>query len=230
MTPQPVEFRHLDIAANRIISILNEVNIKFMFVGGYAASLIGSERVTSDIDIITDRTRKEAVNFLLGIAGFSETKRHKPSTFYDYHGTNVFIDVLGNPSERALRWNVPAPDSNVHKVLPSDNSTRTIGATIPILHPAVLVLTKLKSWRLAKDSQRQNNLAKARGHMMDIMATLRWLVNRKWPIRFAGYPETLKKDLQRWLAEVFEENIEARPLLSLTLTMDELREVLNSNQ
>lgn len=66
--------------------------------------------------------------------------------------------------------------------------------------------------------------------MMDIMTTLRWLFNNNLRINFAAHRETPKKDIQRLLVEVFRENLEARPLLFLTLTMDELRDVLNLGQ
>lgn len=40
------EYTHMDAAATRLTQILRKKNIAHMFIGGYAASLIGGERVT----------------------------------------------------------------------------------------------------------------------------------------------------------------------------------------
>lgn len=46
MEPVPSDYAHIDAAASHLAHILCEAGIRHVFLGGYAAWLLGSKRVT----------------------------------------------------------------------------------------------------------------------------------------------------------------------------------------
>lgn len=46
MAPNASDYKHLDTAASQLTHILREAGIRHVFFGGFAATLLGSERVT----------------------------------------------------------------------------------------------------------------------------------------------------------------------------------------
>lgn len=46
MEPLPSDYAHLDAAASQLAHILREAGISHVFLGGYAAGLLGSRRIT----------------------------------------------------------------------------------------------------------------------------------------------------------------------------------------
>ncbi|KAJ6125619.1 hypothetical protein N7471_012936 [Penicillium samsonianum] len=62
MEPVPSDYAHIDAAASHLAHILCEAGIRHVFLGGYAAWLLGSKRVTKDIHVITERSARHALN------------------------------------------------------------------------------------------------------------------------------------------------------------------------
>ncbi|KAJ5406685.1 hypothetical protein PENPOL_c004G02284 [Penicillium polonicum] len=215
------EFNHLDAAATSLSRALQSENIHYLFLGGYATGLIGGHRITEDVDVVTEKDCRE---LLLKRPGF--TRSGDGRLVYDHRGTKVYIDVMG---PRNSSWHIPNPKTTeVYNVNPEDLPGRRLNTSISIVHPSVLVLTKLKCWSTAEVATRQAYHQRTRTDLADIFTILRWLERNRKRINFSGLPQVPKSDLLSLLAKLYWTQKDVRPHLAATLTPEELREVLNT--
>ncbi|KGO77238.1 hypothetical protein PITC_093100 [Penicillium italicum] len=215
------EFNHLDAAAASLTKALHSEKIHYLFLGGYATGLIGGNRVTEDVDVVTDTDCRE---LLLKRPGF--TRSGDGRLAYDYRGTKVYVDVMG-PRNRS--WHIPDPrTTEVYNVNPEDCPGRRLNTSISIVHPCVLVLTKLKCWSTAEAATRQAYHQRTRTDLADILTILSWLEQNKLKINFSGLPQVPKSELLSLLAKLYWTQKDVRPHLAATLSPEELREVLNT--
>ncbi|CAI7587003.1 unnamed protein product [Penicillium glandicola] len=215
------EFNHLDAAATSLTRALRSENIHFLFLGGYATGLIGGSRVTEDVDVVTGTDCRD---LLLKRPGF--TRSGDGRLAYDYHGTKVYVDIM---SARSRSWHIPDPrTTQMYNVNPEDRPERRLDTPISIVHPSVLVLTKLKCWSTAEVATRQAYHQRTRTDLADILTILRWLEQNKLNVNFAGLPRVSKNELLSLLAKLYWTQEHMRPHLAATLSPEELREVLNT--
>ncbi|CAG7959360.1 unnamed protein product [Penicillium nalgiovense] len=215
------QFNHLDAAATSLTRALHSENIRYLFLGGYATGLIGGNRITEDVDIVTEIDCRE---LLLKRPGFTRSTDGRLA--YDYRGTKVYVDVMG-PNNRT--WHIPDPRATqVYNVNPEDRPGRRLNTSMSIVHPSVLVLTKLKCWSTAEMATRQAYHQRARTDLQDILTILRWLEMNNLTINFAGLSRVPKCELLSFLPKLYWTQKEVRPHLAATLTPEELRDVLNT--
>ncbi|KAJ5534676.1 hypothetical protein N7527_000930 [Penicillium freii] len=209
--PSQSDFSHLDAAATTLTNILRNENISHIFIGG-----------PQDIDLIVD---KNCRSLLLKYPNITESEDNR--LVYHGGGTKVHIDleVMG-----AAAWAPNPKTTRVHTVAPADCPRRRLNSIVPILHPSVLLLTKLLPWKEADQATRVARHMRARTELTDIRTILQWLVDKKARIDFSGLPGIPKGKLMRLLGRLYRTEQRARPYLSLTLSADEMRDALTAEE
>ncbi|KAK9559167.1 hypothetical protein V6Z96_009623 [Aspergillus fumigatus] len=92
-------FQSLDEAAKETTTALARANIRHGFIGGYAVSLIGGTRMTSDIDIIVDADPSDARSLLLQAhSGFRLSQNNK--LIFTGAEEDVVIELLRGGRDR----------------------------------------------------------------------------------------------------------------------------------
>jgi len=94
--------------ALKIIDSLNEHNVEYVIIGGYAVILHGFLRATEDIDIILSMTKKNVSNFQNALLSIYNDPEIKEMSFHDLkkypvirYGTpdNFYLDVISKIGE-----------------------------------------------------------------------------------------------------------------------------------
>jgi predicted nucleotidyltransferase len=62
----------------RVVEVLNGANVKFIVIGGWAAALHGSPRLTVDVDVVYARDRSNIENLTKSLQPFSPYLRGAP--------------------------------------------------------------------------------------------------------------------------------------------------------
>lgn len=93
---------------------------------------------------------------------------------------------------------------------------------LPILHPSVLVLTKLKRWANIQDSTHPTTKAKALTDIQDIKFLVNWLFRRDLTINVSSYHSAKPERLYQALKVYHEHLQENGPMERL----DEFRKVV----
>ncbi|KAK2752123.1 hypothetical protein FQN55_008013 [Onygenales sp. PD_40] len=192
---------HLDIAARAVSSVLMSQNKRHGFIGGYAVTLLGGDRVTNDVDVIVGESPQDIRKLLLEAdKGFSLTEANKlvfktgpPDTSLD-----VVIELLQGGADKQLRL----PDAETVPLTwinPSEFDSSRPNHAAPIVDPGVLILTKLKRWMFLAESTRPKSVTRAENDFYDMEKILRWLDKRSATIDLAKYPETPKEKLLQGL-------------------------------
>ncbi|KAK9583672.1 hypothetical protein EMGR_005261 [Emarellia grisea] len=200
-------FQSLDEAAKETTTALARANIRHGFIGGYAVSLIGGTRMTSDIDIIVDADPSDARSLLLQAhSGFRLSQNNKL----------IFTGAEEDVRSRQLKL----PDANVVSIVPltaNDQPERIRNTPIPIVAPSVLVLTKIKRWSTLAESTRPQSIKKADSDIDDIEVLLKWLARNQFHIDFEGYLAKPKEELLSGVRKLYQMHAAFRPLLETTL-------------
>ncbi|KAJ6187219.1 hypothetical protein N7519_002127 [Penicillium mononematosum] len=220
--PSQSDFSHLDAAATTLTNILRNEKISHIFIGGYATGLLGGARVTEDIDLVVDR---DCRSLLLQYPNITESEDKR--LVYRYHGTNVYIDM---ETMGTAPWAPNPRTARVHTVAPVDCPQRRLHTMVPILHPSILLLTKLLPWKEADQATRVARYMRARTDLMDIWTILQWLVDKGSRIDFSGLPGIPRGKLMRLLGRLYRSERRARPYLSLTLSADEMCDALTADK
>ncbi|PBK74742.1 hypothetical protein ARMSODRAFT_950778 [Armillaria solidipes] len=172
--------------------------LKFYFVEDLDAFSEDSEAQSSD-KTIESRPKERT-----GIELLSRSK------------SNVLIETLsagtlGLPDSVDLVYNVP--------------STASTDLTLPILHPSILIFSKLQRWCLSLESTRPKTLRKAITDSQDIDYLIGWLIRNDMLIAFDDYEakkvpkEKLVRNVRMYLER--KESEEDRVIVT------QLEEVLN---
>ncbi|KAI9001569.1 hypothetical protein BD414DRAFT_405473 [Trametes punicea] len=97
--------------------------------------------------------------------------------------------LVRSSSNNVLVETLPPGRMGLPVAIVSTHSAGEIG--IDILHPAILILTKLKRWSMSPTSTRPKTLQKAASDRTDIQFIIRWLPNHE-RIRFHEYKGKIK--------------------------------------
>ncbi|KAK0449195.1 hypothetical protein EV421DRAFT_1397069 [Armillaria borealis] len=197
-------------AAQVLSETLTELSIRHAYIGGFAWRLLGSARQTEDIDVLIespdtltlrekmaeiDKRFTDAVlkfYFVEDLDAFSEDSEAQSSDetiesrpkertgieLLSRSKSNVLIETLsagtlGLPDSVDLVYNVP--------------STASTDLTLPILHPSILIFSKLQRWCLSLESTRPKTLRKAMTDSQDIDYLIGWLIRNGMLIAFDDY-------------------------------------------
>ncbi|KAJ5385051.1 hypothetical protein N7517_002962 [Penicillium concentricum] len=214
------DFSHLDAAATALTDIFYMENIHHIFIGGYATGLLGGGRVTEDIDLVVD---KNCRSLLLQYPDITESEDNR--LVYRHCGTKVHIDmeVVGNAP-----WTPNPRSTKVYNVAPTDCPERRLRSTMPILHPSILLLTKLLPWKEADQATRVARHMRARTDLLDIHTILQWLFDKDSTIDFSGFPAMPRGRLMCLIGRLYRVEKRTRPYLALTMSPEEMRDVLTA--
>lgn len=89
------------------------------------------------------------------------------------------------------------------------------------MSPEALVLTKAAAWYAAQTSDEATERVRAKAHVMDIMAALRWLISKKRTMTVFGRHFLV-------LGKLYEAQEEVWPLVAKVLSPAGLTRALNS--
>lgn len=203
-------------AARVLSEKLTELSIRHAYIGGFAWRLLGSARQTEDIDVLIEiptdtpnlRTLREKMAeidkrftdtvlkfyFVEDLDAFSEDSEAQSSDdtinescprkrtgveLLSRSKSNVLIETLsagtlGLPDSVDLVYNIPSTAASAN-------------LTLPILHPSILIFSKLQRWCLSLESTRPKTLRKAITDSQDIDYLIGWLIRNGMLIAFDDY-------------------------------------------
>lgn len=99
---------------------------------------------------------------------------------------------------------------------------------VPILHPRLLVITKVKRWRFIADSARPQSQQRAAADRHDIGALLRWLEQHGETIDFHEYGVKPRDELIPGFQGLYWKCPDLRQLLERVLSADDVEYVTNA--
>ncbi|MCJ1469758.1 hypothetical protein MMC07_008400 [Pseudocyphellaria aurata] len=203
--------REKQIAAARALSaILDTLGIRHAILGGFAVALYGGRRRTKDIDVLVDIPAVDIQNVLW--PRVSEINGHFAQMGLRYYFVPRLVEGL--EGEQLILAN---EDNTLVETLPTNNlglpMTITPGMIyhgeeggegfgLPIVHPSILVLTKLKRWANISKSTYPPSMVKAETDLIDITFLIDWLAQRGQKISVPAYnaavPERLYDALRTY--------------------------------
>ncbi|KAG9495043.1 hypothetical protein J7337_013274 [Fusarium musae] len=177
MPPLPVNMRE---AAQAFSRILTDHNIDHAFIGGFALNLLGSNRATLDVDveIAMDNANPNELRLYLVQLLREADQRFMISDVKLFFFPNEQWD-LRVPIETLARGTLGLP-RRFSIIRPGNGS-------IPILHPGVLILTKMKRSCQYIGSTRPQSVVKFNSDVRDIDYLLHWLQDHGKKIDFINY-------------------------------------------
>ncbi|WEW61207.1 hypothetical protein PRK78_006697 [Emydomyces testavorans] len=222
---------NLDMAAKGVSDILTSANKKHGFIGGYAASLLGGTRMTNDVDVIVGDDAKEIRELLLRadqrffMSQGNKLKYKVEAVSEASPDVEIIVELLQGGANMPLKLpdarNVPLIQVN-----PSEVGEDRLNCEVPLIHPAVLVLTKIKRWMYIAESTRPASIKKAINDEHDIEALLKWLQERNVKIEFSWYPEKPKGELLPGLQLLLQRGPSFHDLLKRTLHPEDFQAIL----
>ncbi|PNP84047.1 hypothetical protein FNYG_02735 [Fusarium nygamai] len=205
MPPLPVNMRE---AAQAFSRILTDNNIEHAFIGGFALNLLGSNRETLDIDVevaMDDAKPNELRPRLVQLLGDTDQRFmiSDLKLFFVPNGQDLRV-----PIETLARGMLGLP-RRFSILRPGDGA-------IPILHPGVLILTKMKRSCQYIGSTRPQSMVKFNSDVRDIVYLLHWLQDHGKKIDFISYdaasPERLydavRKMRDHWVSKGEETTVQ----------------------
>ncbi|EMD38738.1 hypothetical protein CERSUDRAFT_151359 [Gelatoporia subvermispora B] len=183
-------------AAKALSCKLDDLGLRHAFIGGFACSLLGSPRLTKDIDVIIETQRIDLVALCESLA--EVTSRFATLNFQLYYIQNVSEgigreELVLRSSENVLVKAFPAGLLGLPIV--AELTLEVGNHAIKILHPSVLILTKFKRWSASHASTHPKTIRKILPDVCDIVFLIIWLAERGISIRFESYCGTTKPEL-----------------------------------
>ncbi|KAJ5116606.1 hypothetical protein N7456_000954 [Penicillium angulare] len=219
------KYDHLDAAADAVRKALIRADVECLFIGGYAATLLGSNRLTEDVDMVVSR---ECLNRLVETGSFARTSDDR--LLFQFRGRKVYIDLHVGMSRIK---NFPIPQPSVLRSLTVGIGGGTLksrpllrDSRLYILHPEILLYTKLIPWARASFSTRQDAVRKAQKHIQDVIAIATWLVTTKCVIEWSKFRGYSNDDFLWLLGYVYRKSTEMRPLVAQIISPDDMKTAL----
>ncbi|KAK6517971.1 hypothetical protein TWF506_005138 [Arthrobotrys conoides] len=171
--PSPEEIVN---AAMELSSILTKAGVAHAIIGGAAVNMLGSNRLTEDVDILVEPPAIQHRELLLSSSNSFSMSELKLA-YTSKSGAVIPIGILEGGSKSFIR-------------MPKLTNTPTLKVDkTPVVHPAMLVCMKILRWGWMSDSTRPQSLAKAQGDFDDILSMLELLAERGERIDFKGIDE-----------------------------------------
>ncbi|KKZ61833.1 hypothetical protein EMCG_03622 [[Emmonsia] crescens] len=158
----------LDLVASVVSNVLNSKGKPHAFFGGYAVTLLGGDRTTEDVDLIVVEPADSIRQLLL---------ESDPGFFMSSTNELLYRKIDASGQEKHIPVEILQ------------------GGEVSILHPSVLLLTKVHRWMFIAESTRPASLAKAGTDFRDIITLLNWMRDHNLTIEFSGFYETRKEKL-----------------------------------
>ncbi|KAH9474864.1 hypothetical protein JR316_0013332 [Psilocybe cubensis] len=190
--------RDQSTAAESLSQYLEQLNCRHAYIGGFAWALLGSRRPTEinvlvetvNLDIKTLREKLTELNRQFASAGIKLFYVKEPigdlrdDDLVRASKDNVLIETL-----KAGTMGLPIVAEPVYVV------EHESGRRINILHPGILILTKMKRWSHYHDSDRPKTVIKNKSDQADIEFMLNWLAASEMFIDFEQYQGKSRSDL-----------------------------------
>ncbi|OQE38473.1 hypothetical protein PENCOP_c008G05304 [Penicillium coprophilum] len=199
-----------------ITAALTRDNCRHGFIGGYAVSL--------DVDLVVDADPVNVRQLLLQVSGFQLTGAN--SLVFMHNGRAVKVEILRGGHTQQMKL----PDAKsvpLHYISARNLPEHDSDTPIPIVHPAVLMLTKVKRWSDIAQSTRPRSIKKAHGDFQDIQVILGWLISNNLRIDFTAYPEKPKESLLPCFRKLCQLHTTVRPLLEVAMEAQDLDRLHN---
>ncbi|TDL22819.1 hypothetical protein BD410DRAFT_199766 [Rickenella mellea] len=213
-------------AASALSEYLETIGCKHAYIGGFAWALLGSDRPTEDVDVLIESKDLTAIREKL-----TELNQHfSIAGFKLFYIKELIGDLKGDELIRAARDNVMIETLEAGKLgLPTVAAPiypikQMSGADIPILHPSILILTKMKRWCLNYESDRPKTVFKNKSDQDDLNFLIHWLEEHQMMIDFDHYQGKTKQELLvhvRQYRNRLRENTELMESLANVLTPDD---------
>ncbi|KAK2755525.1 hypothetical protein FQN54_006465 [Arachnomyces sp. PD_36] len=184
----------LDVAAIHTSSLLRDLGRQHAFIGGYAALLLGGNRSVNNVDIIIDvdpeTIQKDLIQAGSGSIFPFNKKFFRFEVFDSGFTVNVIIKLFhGGSGSSISQYRLPHP-SVAPLIVP-----RVMSTDIPVIHPSVLISTKVKRWKSIAASTRPETAEQATRDIVDIEIILQWLEASNMGVSFKTYPEKSTREL-----------------------------------
>lgn len=183
-------------AAIVLSHLLGELKIPHAFIGGFALRLYGSDRVTGDIDVLLqvddvselrNTIRPRIVELDRHFAEVGLKLYFAPSIIEGLEGRQLVEANRGNILVETLVTNSLGLPKRAGPILPFESTSSSPSRVLPVMHPGVLILTKLKRWMGIYQSTRPQTIRKATSDRNDIEFLSKWLAGNKQFIAFTEY-------------------------------------------
>ncbi|EGX45680.1 hypothetical protein AOL_s00166g2 [Orbilia oligospora ATCC 24927] len=162
-------------AATELSKILTKLGVAHAIIGGAAVNMLGSARVTKDVDVLAEAEALRHREQLLGNSNrFSMS--NVQLLYTSESGVVIPIGILEQGSF------VGMPELANIPIL-------KIETKVPVVHPAMLVCMKLSRWNWISDSTRPQSVLKADSDFKDILFMLELLAQGGERIDFRGIDE-----------------------------------------
>ncbi|KAJ7180719.1 hypothetical protein C8R46DRAFT_985749, partial [Mycena filopes] len=194
-------------AAGALSQALRTLGCPHAYIGGFAWALLGSTRATLDIDVLVEIKDTNLLELRQKLSEFSKQFASSADLKF-YFVQEIRGDLSGLSGDelvRASKDNVmietlqtgtlglPTVAGPVYDYL--DES----GAVLSVLHPGVLILTKIKRWARSCDSTRPQTAQKNASDARDLRWLVHWLADHETTIDFDGYAGKTKEELLQFV-------------------------------
>lgn len=110
-----------------------------------------------------------------------------------------------------------------------------ITLAVPILHPSILILTKLQRWRHIHTSTQPKTKVKAASDSNDIEFLIRWMSKERVLIAFDRYEGKSRVDLLKmvriyWDRKAYEGSTEIIEVLKTIMMADDVQEITRDQE
>ncbi|KAI0663740.1 hypothetical protein C8Q70DRAFT_376124 [Cubamyces menziesii] len=189
---------HHLLAALSLSSHLDEFGIKHAYIGGFAWALLGSSRPTQDIDVLIECS---------DLSGLHEKLKERDVRFTGvmfklYYVTQEFDesaaheqseDLVLRSRDNVLVETLRTGTMGLPVTITTTYSVAEVG--VRLLHPSILILTKLKRWSTSYTSTRLKTMRKVASDNNDIRFMIGWLSENDEQIWFDEYQGKTKPEL-----------------------------------
>ena len=182
-------------AARALSGHLNSRNIRHAYIGGFALTLLGSRRPT-EINVLIEnadpmKLREEIME--VDARSFADAGFQFYFITQDHDGRMVREELVLHSMNNVHVETLPTGTVGLPTSIISTYQPSEFG--IDILHPAILILTKLKRWSSNYTSTRPKTVKKNESDARDIRHIINWLVDNCERIRFEEYRGKTKPNL-----------------------------------
>ncbi|KAG5661355.1 hypothetical protein KAF25_005477 [Fusarium avenaceum] len=186
-TAMTIRHDAMNEAAYTLSMILNGNHVGHAYIGGFALNLLGSDRETSDIDVLLDVDCPSHIHSYVTPILCGADSRFAVENYKLYFGpARIPIELL-----TCGMLNLPRRLS----IMPTD--TPIFPVPLPILPPGVLILTKIKRASHYIGSTRPQSVFKYNADVRDIFYLLLWLQVRGEKIDFESYDASDPRSIYR---------------------------------
>ncbi|KAF9068491.1 hypothetical protein BDP27DRAFT_1327126 [Rhodocollybia butyracea] len=189
-------------AASLLSKTLTDLGCAHAYIGGFAWALLGSRRLTEDIDVLIEIENFEGQSILKIRQQLSTLNQQFAEAGLKFYFVKELSGSLtGEQLVRANKGNVmietlQAGQLGLPKTAGPIYELRVeSGPVFNLLHPGVLILTKMNRWSVNRESTRPKTIRKQRSDTNDLRWLVIWLAAEQFTIDFDNYKGKTREQL-----------------------------------